>query len=153
MSVGRLAILLHPVRVTESGVTPVRYALLAAVTALLAIAGMAAIWSAVALVLKSPCGWMAPVVAIDVALMLRLAGLPRGRGRAAVALGTALAALAAGAFAVAAISIGRAFGTLPHEAIWFIDPPLALTWWRFNAGWIDVLAAALALPLAWRLGR
>jgi len=131
----------------------VRYALLAAATALLAIAGMSAIWSAVALVLKSPCGWMAPVAAIDVALMLRLAGLRAGRGRAALALGTTLATLATSAFVIAAISIGRAFGALPHEAIWRIDPPLALTWWRFNASWIDGLAAVLALPLAWRLGR
>ncbi len=130
-----------------------RHVLLAAATALLAIAGMTAIWSAVALVLKSPCGWMAPVVALDAALMLRLAGLRGGRGRAAVALGTTLAALATGAFAIAAMNIGRAFGALPHEAIWRIDPPLALTWWRLNVGWLDGLAAALAPPLAWRLGR
>ena len=130
-----------------------RYLLLAMSTALLVIAGMAAIWVALAILLKSPCGWMVPIAAIDAALLLRLSGLPKGRGRAAAALGATFSTLAIGGFAVAASSIGRAFGTPPHEALWRIDPTLAWTWWRFNSSGFDFLAAALALPLAWRLGR
>ncbi len=130
-----------------------RNALLALATALLAAAGMTGIWCAAALLLKSPCGWMALVVAVDVALMMRLSGLPSGTGRAATATAATLLTLATGAFAVAGVRIGHAFGEVPHLAVWRIDLPLALTWWRLNFSAFDALAAALALPLAWRLGR
>lgn len=120
---------------------------------LLVTLGMAAIWGAVSLSLRAPGGWMALVIAIDAAVLLRLAAFPRGRGRATGALVISLAGMLAGAFTVAALRIGIAFGTVPHEALWMIDPRLALTWWELNLTPHDAVALLAALPLAWGLAR
>ena len=133
--------------------TSTRLLLVNAFTALLVIGGVAGIWVALGMMLRSPCAWMAPVAALDAALLLYLSGVPRGRRRAVSALLITVAAIAAGAFAMAASAIGVIFGTLPHVAIWQIGPELALTWWRMNAVGLDALMVTLALPLAWWVGR
>ncbi len=126
---------------------------MSAIVLLFATAGVAAIWGVLALSLRSTCGWMALFAAIDVALLLRLAGIRPGIVRAGTALlGTSTTLLAAG-FVVAAARIGSVFGTLPHEAIWRIGPELAATWWRLNVSAWDLVAIALAFPLAWALAR
>jgi len=122
------------------------------VTVLVAL-GVAAIWSGVALLRGGTCGWMALVAALDAAVLLRLAGIRAGRRRAGMALMMTLVALLAGGFAVAALRIGVAFGSPPHEALWRIEPSLAWTWWRLNLGPWDVVFLLAALPLSWRLGR
>ena len=59
------------------------------------ILGMTAAWLALSMALRSPCGWLAPVAALDMVLMLKLSAAPAGRMRAALAvLGTAAALLA-----------------------------------------------------------
>ncbi len=127
--------------------------MLAAFTALVAIAGVAAIWAGVSLALRGPCGWMALVAAIDAALLLRLAGLPGGRHRAGVAVAATALSILAGIFVVGSVNIGVGFATLPHQALWLTGPQLAWTWWQFNTGLWELLLAVLALPLAWKLAR
>ena len=126
---------------------------IACVTAIVAIAGIAAIWGGLSLALRSACGWMALVAAVDAALLLRLAGFPAGRARAAIALVTTALSIALAIHVVGAINIGLGLATLPHEAVWRTAPQLALTWWRLNSGAWEILLALAALPLAWKLGR
>lgn len=125
---------------------------LALFVALMVMLGIAAAWGTASLFLHSPCSWMALVTAADAAIVLRLAGLARGRARARWSVLVAVLAILAGGFAVAALQIGAAFGSVPHEAVWNIGPGLARTWWQLNAGPWDIAAFALALPLAWWLG-
>lgn len=122
------------------------------ITVLVAL-GMAALWGGVGLLRGGTCGWMALVAAFDAAVLLRLAGIRSGRQRAWVAVMITLAAVLAGAFTVAALRIGVAFGSPPHEALWRIEPSLAMTWWRLNLGPWDVVCLLASLPLSWRLGR
>ncbi len=132
---------------------PARQYATAAFACLLVVGGVAAIWGGFGLFWRRPCGWMALVAALDAAVLLRLAGFPAGPARARIALLATALSIPAGAFVVAAISIGVGFGTLPHEAIWRIGPDLATTWWRLNGSVWDMLAMLLSLPLAWRAGR
>ena len=119
----------------------------------LATLGVAAIWGGLALFFAATCAWMAPVAALDVVVLLRLAGLPGGRQRLVASLLITACAIVAGGFTVAALRIGAAFGTLPHHALYQIGPELAATWWQMNiSGW-DVALILTALPLAWVLGR
>lgn len=150
----RPAILLHPE--TWHGCVKTNslrhYATIAFACALI-IGGIAAFWSGAGLYWRKPCGWMALIAALDAALVLRLAGLPSGSARGRLALLATALAIPAGAFVVAATCIGLGFGTLPHEAVWRIDPGLVVTWWRLNGSIWDALALPLSLPLAWYAGR
>ena len=132
---------------------PARQYATAAFAGLLIVGGIVAIWGGLGLIWRKPCGWMALVAALDAAVLLRLAGFPAGAARARIASMATALSIPAGAFVVAAASIGAGFGTLPHEAIWHIGPDLATTWWRLNGSAWDALAMLLALPLAWRAGR
>ena len=84
---------------------------------LLGCAGAAAAWALVAVALDRQCGWMAVVAAIDAALLLRLARMPSGAGRALLAVaGTALA-IALANWWIAGAQIGQMVGLLPWYAI------------------------------------
>ncbi len=117
------------------------------------VLGMTAVWLALAMFLRSPCGWLAPLAALDIALMLRLAAAPAGRPRAALAvLGTATA-IALSYWMIAATQMGQLLGLSPLESAQRLGPVLAGELVRhMTSGW-DIAFAALALVLAWRLAR
>lgn len=117
------------------------------------VLGMTAAWLALSMALRSPCGWLAPVAALDMALMLRLSAAPAGRIRAALAvLGTA-AALFTSYWMIAATQMANLLGLTPLESAQRLGPVLAGELVRhMTSGW-DIAFAALALVLAWRLGR
>lgn len=127
--------------------------LLVVFVAVVAIAGVAAVWSGVSLMLRASCGWMAVVTALDAALLLRLANWPPGRGRAAwtlvITLGTVLVAW----YLIAAAQIGLPMGVRPAEAIWKISPGLAWLYAQSNADWGDLAWLLAALGIGWRIGR
>jgi hypothetical protein len=114
---------------------------------------MTAVWLALSMALRSPCGWLAPLAALDMALMLRLSAAPAGKLRAALAvLGTA-AAIAASYWMIAATQMANLLGLSPLESAQRLGPVLAGELVRhMTSGW-DIGFAALALLLAWRLGR
>lgn len=127
--------------------------LLPPVAWLAGVAGMVAIWLAVALATRGVAGWLALLAAVDLALLLRLSGQVAGRTRArAATAGTALA-IAISYWFVAAMMMGLPLGLRPLEAATRIGPVLAGELLRHaTSGW-DVAWALLALPLAWRLAR
>lgn len=126
---------------------------IALLTAALAIAGLAALWSGLGLSLRSACAWMALIAALDAAVLMRLAGLPAGRARCLIVLSTTLLALPVSIYCVGATQVGALFGVRPHEALWMTGPDLALTWWRLNTAHYDLAFPLLSLPLAWWLDR
>lgn len=123
------------------------------VVALVAVLGVAAVWSGVSLMFRSHCGWMAVVTALDAALLLRLAAVPPGRTRAGWAVGITVATVGVALFVIAAAQIGVLMGFRPSEAVWRISPGLAWLYTATNVGWLDGIWLAAGLGLAWRVGR
>lgn len=118
-----------------------------------AVAGLVGLWAAASLFLRSPCGFMAVVAAVDVALLLRLTTFPAGRARAVAGLAIVAVAIPAGLYVAAVASIGRVMGVLPHKAFALTSSEFAALWLRLNLGWIDVLWLLAGLALAWRFSR
>lgn len=117
------------------------------------VLGMTALWLAVSLSLRGPCGWLAPVAALDIVLMLRLAGAPAHPMRAVLAvLGTALA-IAASYFMFAATQMGRLLGLTPVESAQRIGPVLVGDLVRMATDGLDIAFVVLALALAAWLAR
>ncbi|MHC9084771.1 hypothetical protein ACYX7E_06985 [Luteimonas sp. RIT-PG2_3] len=78
--------------------------------------GFAAAWILLGTVRNSYCSWMAVLAAADAALLLRLARVPAGAGRAiAAALATLLAAAVA-YWGIIATWVGSPLGLLPWES-------------------------------------
>lgn len=123
------------------------------VVALVAVLGVAAVWSGVSLMFRSNCAWMAVVTALDAALLLRLAAVPPGRARAGWAIAITLATVCVALFVIAAAQIGLLMGFRPADAVWRISPGLAWLYTSTNVGWLDGVWLAAALALAWRAGR
>lgn len=117
------------------------------------VLGMTAAWLALSMFLGSPCGWLAPLAALDMALMLRLSAAPPGPMRAAAAVLGTLAALFASYWMMAATFMGQLLGLSPLESAQRLGPVLAGELTRHAAGPWDIGFAALALVLAWRFGR
>ena len=117
------------------------------------VLGAAAAWSVVYLWLRGPAAWMGLLAAADMALMLRLAAAPPGRGRAVLAtIGTA-SAIAIGLWMVAATQMALLIGITPLESAQRLGPVLAGELLRHGTDGWDVAMLVLSLPLAWRLGR
>jgi hypothetical protein len=118
-----------------------------------AIVGVAAVWAGLAAIVASQCAWMAPVAALDAALLLRLASFPAGSRRAALALAITAATIVVGNALVATALIGRSMGMRPVHALTRMSPDLAWLYVQANSGWVELAWYALAGVLAWRVGR
>src|SRR5688500_13465763 len=89
------------------------------------VLGVTAAWVGLHMLLRTPVAWMAPVAALDMALMLRLAAAPPGRTRATLAtVGTAVA-IATSLWMVAATTMARVLGMSPIESATRLGPVLA----------------------------
>ena len=90
---------------------------LACALLLLGSLGAAAVWTLASLWGDRLFAWMAVVAALDVALLLRYARMPAGRGRALLALaGTALAVVLANWW-IAGSQIGAMVGLAPWDSL------------------------------------
>ncbi|MFY2765488.1 hypothetical protein [Arenimonas sp. MALMAid1274] len=137
---------------TDRSTSPLAWALPVFALAV-GVLGMTALWLAVTLSLRSPCGWLAPVAALDMVLMLRLAAAPAHPLRAVLAVaGTALA-IGASYFMFAATQMGRLLGLTPLESADRIGWVLAGDLVRYATDAYDVAYAVLALVLAAWLAR
>lgn len=127
--------------------------LLPALALSVGVLGMTAAWLALSMFLRSPCGWLAPLAALDMALMLRLSAAPAGRLRAALAVIGTATAIAISYWMMAATQMGQLLGLSPLESAQRLGPVLAGELVRhMTSGW-DIAFAAFALVLAWRVGR
>ena len=131
---------------TDSAVRRARW--LAPALLLLATAGCAAAWILVALGTGRQSSWMAVVAAVDAAIVLRIARVPAGAGRATAAVVATLAAIAIANWGIAAGQVGRALGMLPWEAAMRLGPDYAWTLARLANAPADRLWLGAAVALA-----
>ena len=117
------------------------------------VLGATAAWVALHLLLGTMVAWMAPLAALDMAWMLRLAAAPAGRARAVVATAATAVAIALSLWMVAATQIGRLLGLTPLESAQRLGPVLFGELVRHGTDAWDLAFLALALPIAWRFGR
>lgn len=117
------------------------------------VLGAAAAWVGLHLLMGTMVAWMAPLAALDMAWMLRLAAAPGGRVRATLATAATGFAIALSLWMVAATQIGRVLGLSPLESAQRLGPVLFGELVRHGTDGVDIACLAIALPLAWRLGR
>ena len=127
--------------------------LLPAVALTVGALGMSAVWVALAVWTDRPCSWLAPVAALDMALLLRVTGVRPGPGRLlAAVLGTALT-VALAQWLTVATQLGLALGLEPVTSAIRLGPALAkqlllLSLDRWDYAWLLVslpVAALLAM--------
>lgn len=104
-----------------------------------AVLGLAAVWAGVSVHFRSPCSWMLVVVAVDAALLLRLAGLPAGRVRLLLTAVVTVLTVIAAALLVSAAQIGLGMGLPPNEALPALSPGLVWLYLQAQLGWLDAL--------------
>lgn len=126
---------------------------LATVATLAGILGIAALWTAAAVLSGASVGWMALVAAIDAVALLRLAGVRPGWPRAGIAVAATVLTVALANWFIVATQLGFAMGLRPMESALKLGPDLA---WQLasqtNDG-LDLAAILAALVLAAWWGR
>ena len=108
----------------------------------------AAIWILLAVYTGRPCGWMAVLAALDVALMLRWGGMPRGAARVLVAVLATAAIVVLVNWLTAATQIGFAMGLNPWDSALKMGAGYAWTLAGLANQTADKLWMALALLVA-----
>lgn len=110
--------------------------------------GFAAAWMLLALALNRQCAWLAPLAAMDMVLLLRLADWPKGMSRAAwAALATGVVVVAANVL-IAAGQIGQSFGMRPWESALKIGPAYVWLLLGLAVTRIDLVLYGIGLLLA-----
>ena len=117
--------------------------------------GFAAAWVLVAFARDQQCSWMALLAALDAVFLLRLARMPSGRARTALAvIGTGSTILLAN-WGIAAAQIGRSMGLLPWESLGKLGPFYAWTLANLanppaELGWLAASLVLAGLASRWR---
>ena len=115
----------------------------------LGVAGCAALWVLLALGLqRGQCAWLAPLAALDMLLLQRIARWPAGAGRAAWAVAATALAIALANYGIAAAEVGRNMGLLPWDSALRLGPGYAATLLELANGPAEWAWYALALALA-----
>lgn len=125
------------------------WALLLASTCALA----ALLWMILALQTGRQCSWMAVVVALDAAVVLRLCARPRGSRRALTAALATGAAILFANWGIVALHLGAAFGLNPWSAASKLGLHHAHTLASLANGPADHAWLAVALVVAVAAGR
>lgn len=121
--------------------------------ALVAAAGLSALWAAFAVASSGLAGWMGLVAGIDAALLLRLSGREAGRRRAAASLFVFAVSVMASAYVVGAARMGGTLGLRPWESLERLSPGLIQLYLCANDSPLDWLWLVIGALLAWRLAR
>ena len=121
---------------------------LAPVLLLIGSFGFAAAWVLLAFARDRQCSWMAMLAAIDATLLLRLARMPRGWLRAALAIIATAFTIVLANWGIAGAQIGRVMGLLPWESMTKLGPFYAWTLANLANTPVDLLWLAAALVLA-----
>jgi hypothetical protein len=127
--------------------------LLAAAASVAGILGMAALWTMLNLQTGVLNGWVALLVAVDAAILLRLAGLRRGPAGVVLAVASTAAASALAGFLTTVSRVGYLMGLQPFESAGRMSSGLALALLESALrpwDWAGLLAGLL---LAWWLCR
>lgn len=110
--------------------------------------GFAAAWVLLAFARNTQCSWMALLAAVDAVLLLRLARMPSGWTRVALAVCATALAIALANWGIAAAQIGKVMGLLPWESLAKLGPHYAWTLVTLANQPADLAWLAAALLLA-----
>ena len=110
--------------------------------------GFAAIWILAARLLETQAAWLAPLGAVDAALMLRLGRMPSGWARMAWCLLATAAIIVLANWGITATEIGRSMGLLPWESALRLGPSYAWELIRLANGSFELAWYALAMAVA-----
>lgn len=124
-----------------------------ALSSIVAVLGLAAVWTGLSVHFRGLCMWMLVVVSLDAALLLRLAGLPGGRSRLLMVGVVSVLTVLVAAVLIAASQIGLSMGLPPSDAFARMSPGLGWMYLQAQLQWHDALWLLPALALGWRLGR
>lgn len=111
------------------------------------------IWILLALYLNGQAGWMALLAAVDVVLMLRFGGMPRGMGRSVLAAVATLTMIVVANWGIAAAQIGFAMGLSPWESASKLGFAYAWTLSQLANSPFDLICVAIAVIAAAWLSR
>ena len=137
----------------DAPANPARFSLPRLLLPLLGAFGIAALWVLAALYLDRTASALALLAALDLVLMVRLARLPPGALRGAIAAGgTALAILVA-LWWMSAARVGLLMGMMPWEGISLMGPGFAWTLARLANDGRDLALYLAAIALAGWWGR
>lgn len=100
--------------------------------------GFAAFWMLAALALDGLCAWLAPLAAVDMLLLLRIAKWPAGPARAAWAALATAGVVAAANFLIVAGQVGQNFGLRPWESALLLGRDYAWLLLRLAADRLDI---------------
>jgi hypothetical protein len=117
------------------------------------VLGADAVWVVLAVASGRPCSWMALLVAVDVALLLRVAGAPPGVARVAVAVLATALAVALAQWLIVATQLGIMLGLQPLDSALRLGPALARQLMRLSLDRGDLAWLLVSLPLAALLAR
>ena len=112
------------------------------------VLGTDAVWVALSVATGSPCSWMALVAAIDIVLLLRLAGAPPGIGRMLAAVLATAIAVALAQWLTVATHLGILLGLQPLDSALRLGPVLARQFLLLSLDAGDLAWMAASLPLA-----
>lgn len=115
---------------------------------LLGSGGFAAAWVLLSLMSDSQCSWMALLAALDAAVLLRLARVPAGSGRAIVAVLATACIIALANWGIAAAQLGKMLGLLPWDSALKLGPHHAWTLIQLANDGTDMAWMGAALVLA-----
>lgn len=110
--------------------------------------GFMALWTFVAVLSSRPHAWLAPLAAVDIALMLRLARAPERWSRVVLALAATALAVFGGLWLIVATRLGLVMGLDPLDSALRLGPVLFESLTRLSLGPSDYALIALSLPLA-----
>jgi len=107
------------------------------------VAGICAIWVAIAVLSGTSGSWIGLVAAVDVALLLRLTGAPRGAGGMLAAVLATMLAIVLSQWLVVATHLGVALGLPPLASALRLGPGMAWALCSMSLSRVDwVLLAA-----------
>ncbi|QNN79374.1 hypothetical protein IAE60_08225 [Pseudoxanthomonas mexicana] len=115
---------------------------------LLGGASLVLIWVTAALYLHRQAGWMALLAALDVIVVLRLAGMPAGAPRAALALVATAVICGMSLWGIVATQLGFALGLTPWDSALKLGLHHGWTLLMLAMTPLDWIALALAPPVA-----
>jgi hypothetical protein len=110
--------------------------------------GFAAAWVLVAFARDRQSSWMAILAALDAVFLLRMARMPPGWPRAALAVAATAFTIALANWGIAAAQIGRSMGLLPWESVIKLGPFYAWTLANLANPPLDLFWLAASLVLA-----
>lgn len=112
------------------------------------IAGISAVWVAIAQLSGSTGSWLALVAALDMAVLLRLTHAPAGRARMFAAVLATAVAIGFAFWMLAAIRLGGLIGLAPLDSALRLGPHLAWQMAKLALNRVDWVLLVAALPLA-----